>query len=618
MSEKEKVAMAENRIYWLDNLRTFMIFLVVLLHAALVYEKTGMGALWWIVIDPSASDLPGIVFLILNIFVIATIFFISGFFTPLSLRNKTAWEFLKSKFRRLMIPWIVAVLTLIPLYKIIFLYSRNMPRESWTTYFYFNSLWNQNWLWFLPVLFLFDMLYLCLSRVRINMSHITFKWAVFVTFIICVLYSFFMDYFNLQGWTKSLLIDFQNERILIYFMVFLLGSLCYKLKVFESERKNKKLDIVLHSTGWIPINLYIFLLIYSLVKPGEYIISEIADTLMLRLNFVLSLAYLLYAMITTFKKYLNKQGRIMTELNKNSYGVYIIHVIVMGSIASTLLDTAIPSFLKLLLLTISTFAISNLFVSCYRKLVAAKILNNRTEELAIKAITTATLAVILCTMGGCKKQDDSNKQIRPPLVSLHVAVLQGNLDLVRQHINAGSDLDRKDMYGSTPLIVAATFGRTEVAQALIEAGADMNITNNEESTPLHIAAFFCRTEIVKALLEKGADKNALNKAGHTALQTVECSFDDVKSIYDNIAKGLKPLGLKLDYERIKKKDLSNDCRDAEVEIYLHNVLRYIKNILVLIYRQSFVNPRKEGLQNNSALPWLSGYRAGGTRLPMRH
>ena len=87
---------------------------------------------------------------------------------------------------------------------------------------------------------------------------------------------------------------------------------------------------------------------------------------------------------------------------------------------------------------------------------------------------------------------------------------------------------------------------------MIDAGADMKITNNEGSTPLHIAAFLCRTEIVKALLDKGADKNALNKRGSTALETVAGSFGDVKGIYDSIGKGLKPLGLKLDYERIKR------------------------------------------------------------------
>ncbi len=369
MAYIEKGTITEKRIYWLDNLRTFMIFLVVLIHAALVYEKNSIGVLWWIICDPSTSDLPGILFLILNIFVIVTIFFISGFFTPVSMKNKTARAFLKSKFKRLMIPWAIAVLTLIPIYKMIFLYSRNLPQESWTTYFHWNSIWSQNWLWFLPVLFLFYVLYLCISRIKINMAHITFKRAVWAVFLVCLLYSFCMDYFNLHGWTKTVLIDFQNERLLIYFMVFLLGALCYKLKVFESEWKNKKLDIILHSTGWLPINLYIFFLIYSLIKPGSYLISEIFDTLILRLNFLLSLAYLLYAIITTFRKYMNKQGRIMMELNKNSYSVYIIHVIVMGNLGLILLDIAIPSLLKCLILTVSTYVASNLIISFYRKVI---------------------------------------------------------------------------------------------------------------------------------------------------------------------------------------------------------------------------------------------------------
>ena len=380
MANFEKGTIAENRIYWLDNLRTFMIFLVVLLHAAVVYEKYSMGAAWWIICEPSKSDLPGILFIILNIFVIATIFFISGFLTLFSIENKNGWAFLKSKFKRLMIPWTIAVLTLIPIYKIIFLYSRNLPQESWTSYFHWNSLWSQNWLWFLPVLFLFDVLYLCLSRVHINTSYITFKRGVWAVFGVCVVYSFFMDFFNLHGWIKTVLIDFQNERLLIYFLVFLLGALCYERKVFESEWKNKKLDIILHCTGWIPINLYIFLLIYSLVKPGDYIVSKFVDTLIFRVNFVLSLVYLLYVMVTTFKKYLNREGKIWNGLNKNSYGVYIIHVIVMGCIALTMLNSSIPSLLKFLILTVTTFAASNLIVSFYRVVIKTKMLNVKKQD----------------------------------------------------------------------------------------------------------------------------------------------------------------------------------------------------------------------------------------------
>jgi CubicO group peptidase (beta-lactamase class C family) len=132
-----------------------------------------------------------------------------------------------------------------------------------------------------------------------------------------------------------------------------------------------------------------------------------------------------------------------------------------------------------------------------------------------------------------------------------MAALQGNIEAIRQHIEAGSDLNDKDVYGSSPLIIAATFGKTEVARALIEAGADMNITNNDGATALHAAAFLCRTEIVKTLLDNGSNKYLRDSFGNTALGSVAAPFDDVKGIYDSFGQALGPLGLELDYEQIR-------------------------------------------------------------------
>ena len=71
----------KGRLYFLDNLRTFLIFLVVLSHAGVVYESSGLTASFWIVDDPSTSNLPGLLNLIMDLFVMPTIFFISGYFT---------------------------------------------------------------------------------------------------------------------------------------------------------------------------------------------------------------------------------------------------------------------------------------------------------------------------------------------------------------------------------------------------------------------------------------------------------------------------------------------------------------------------------------------------------
>jgi hypothetical protein len=476
------------------------------------------------------------------------IFFVSGFFLPISMRNKSGCVFLRARLRRLILPWIFAVLTLIPLYKFIFLFSRNIPQEHWTTYFHFsNGIFSQSWLWFLPVLFLFDVLYWLITKVKLDLSKISLKNAIGAASLLSITYLFCVYILSGEGWTKTAWINFQNERLLIYFVLFVLGSLCFKLKTFESQGSNKRLLFVLICTTGIPVYLYLRFNMFSLSNPGRYIISEIADAMVIRITLLLSMSCLLYVAINTFRYYLNRQGKIGQDLNRNSFGVYVIHVIVLGGMALTLLQTSIPSLIKLLILTVSTYAASNLIVSFYRTFIKSRIMNKFRENKTMKATMTTILVVLLITAAGCTKEEDPT-----PHVSLHVAALQGNIDEIQKHIKAGSDLSEKDAYGSSPLIIAITFDKTDVARTLIEAGADLKVANNEGSPPLHIAAILCRTEIVEVLLDKGADKDFKNTAGRTALQTVEGPFEDVKPIYDSIGKGLRPLGLRLDYERIKK------------------------------------------------------------------
>ncbi len=169
-------------------------------------------------------------------------------------------------------------------------------------------------------------------------------------------------------------------------------------------------------------------------------------------------------------------------------------------------------------------------------------------------------AALLLGCGGSDNSTVQSKQSSPPVkapdISLHEAALVGDLDAVKQHIAAGTDLDQKDPKPDgakdTALGIAAAFGQTDVAIALIEAGADVNAKNKDGTSPLHSAAFLCYPKIVQALLDKGADKNARNNSGGTALESVEPPWAVAKEIYDFIdAIIFKPLGAPLDYERIQ-------------------------------------------------------------------
>ena len=360
-------------IHFLDNLRTVIIFLVILYHAGGFYEAAGIYDSWWIVDDPATNNLSGILNIILGIFVMPTLFYISGYLTPASLKNKNGWIFIKTKFTRIILPWVIGVLTVVPLYKVIFLFSRNLPQEHWSTYFHFsNGFISQSWLWYLPVLFLFNILYLLFSKLKIRIPNISMKGAVLVAFLIGFVYSVGMDILGLQGWTLTPLIDFQKERILIYFMVFLLGALSFNQKVFASEPKSKKLYTIVNSTSWLPITAYIFFYLFPWFSPGNFIFSELIHKMILWFSYLLSLLSLVYLMVETFRRYYDKPGKLWNELNQNSYYVYIIHLIVMGIIALIMRDTAIPSILKYLLLTISSYIVCNLIVTFFRSLLQPK------------------------------------------------------------------------------------------------------------------------------------------------------------------------------------------------------------------------------------------------------
>ncbi len=168
------------------------------------------------------------------------------------------------------------------------------------------------------------------------------------------------------------------------------------------------------------------------------------------------------------------------------------------------------------------------------------------------------MAVLLLMIGfslqSCSsdKKENNSDQVSAPRQSLFEATFVGKLELVKQHIAAGTDLNQKDDFGSTALTIATTFGKTDIALALIEGGADLTVTSGDGSTPLHTAAFFGRTEIVKSLLAKGVKIDARNNFGSTALESVQVPFDQVKPIYDQVKRDLSPLGLKLDYDQIQE------------------------------------------------------------------
>ena len=65
------------------------------------------------------------------------------------------------------------------------------------------------------------------------------------------------------------------------------------------------------------------------------------------------------------------------------------------------------------------------------------------------------------------------------------AAESGNIEAVKQHIAAGTDVNAKDdALEWTPLFMAAAWGHKEVVELFIAKGADVNATDDGGKTPL--------------------------------------------------------------------------------------------------------------------------------------
>lgn len=101
--------------------------------------------------------------------------------------------------------------------------------------------------------------------------------------------------------------------------------------------------------------------------------------------------------------------------------------------------------------------------------------------------------------------------------ALHIAAMNGKVDVLTVLIARGANVNLQDDNGITPLMLAARDGRVEAVQALIAQGAKVQIQDKLGENALHIAAAHGRMDVVTALLDRGADIRSTTNTGLNAL-----------------------------------------------------------------------------------------------------
>ena len=105
-----------------------------------------------------------------------------------------------------------------------------------------------------------------------------------------------------------------------------------------------------------------------------------------------------------------------------------------------------------------------------------------------------------------------------PSVDIHQAAKDGNIEAIKQHLDAGTDVNEKsEPNGFTSLHIAAGNGHKEIVVLLIANGAEVNAKIYGGKTPLDLAIFRNHPELAELLIAKGADLNAKDNNGRTPL-----------------------------------------------------------------------------------------------------
>jgi uncharacterized protein len=87
------------------------------------------------------------------------------------------------------------------------------------------------------------------------------------------------------------------------------------------------------------------------------------------------------------------------------------------------------------------------------------------------------------------------------------AVTRGDVEAAREMLRSGLDVDTRDRYGQTALMMAAHAGHREMVETLVDSGANLNVTAKYNLSALMLAIVAGHAVVARVLVRAGADRN---------------------------------------------------------------------------------------------------------------
>jgi len=147
--------------------------------------------------------------------------------------------------------------------------------------------------------------------------------------------------------------------------------------------------------------------------------------------------------------------------------------------------------------------------------------------LSMKLIPILLLMSALALGGACSSKrmatGNNHETLSTPTLDLLTAIDKENISIIKQHIDAGTNINDYPIpeglpfEGAQPLHLAVLKGNSEIVNMLLGNGAQIDLVakNKDKATPLHWAVFFQKKGMVSLLIESGANINSLDVHGFT-------------------------------------------------------------------------------------------------------
>ena len=129
------------------------------------------------------------------------------------------------------------------------------------------------------------------------------------------------------------------------------------------------------------------------------------------------------------------------------------------------------------------------------------------------------LVLKLLDKAGCPVDLQSGSGQTP----LMLAVVKGNLELIKLFLNRGADIDAKDSIGVTPLICAVQSGQLASFYILLHRGASVEALDKNGCNVSHWAAYKNQVTMLRALKKMGHSLDSIDSLKMTCLHRAAMS-----------------------------------------------------------------------------------------------